>query len=196
MSGPVVIKVGGSLLDWPPLPRTIREEVEGPPARRVFVIGGGGLADAIRVLDRVHSIGEERSHLLALRALDVSARVVEGLVPGLVVVEDLADLAGVWSSGRTPILAPRRFIEADPALPRSWSATTDSISARVAEVLDASELVLWKSTPLPPGCTAKDAAGLGIVDPVFPSASRALRLVTYRNVRGDRPGMPWLMGGI
>ena len=44
-----------------------------------------------------------------------------------------------------------------------------------------------------PGTTVADAAGLGIVDPVFPSASRGLRLVTYRNVRSDRPGMPWLI---
>ncbi len=193
MSGPVVIKVGGSLLDWPLLPDRLREEVDGSPSQRVFIIGGGALADAIRDLDRVHAIGEERSHLLALRALDVSARVVEGLVPNLVVVETLDALDEIWTSGRTPILAPRPFIESDDVLPRSWSATTDSISARIARVLDASELVLWKSTPLPPGTTVGDAAGLGIVDPVFPAASRGLRLVTYRNVRSDRPGMPWIV---
>jgi len=66
------------------------------------------------------------------------------------------------ASGRIPVVAPYRWLrDADP-LPHTWNVTSDSISAWVASMLGATQLVLVK----PPGAT-----GEGAVDPYF---SRAL----------------------
>jgi 5-(aminomethyl)-3-furanmethanol phosphate kinase len=186
---PIVVKVGGSLLDWPELPGRLGAylaERRGEVA--ALVVGGGRAADLIRDLDRAHGLGEERSHDLALRALELTAHVLAALLPGLAVVSDLPSLGAVRSAGGMPVLAPRAFLEreereANTPLPHRWAVTSDSIAARVAERLGAAELALLKSASPPPGIDRDGAARLGLVDPYFPEASRPLRRVTFLNLR-------------
>ncbi len=183
-----VIKVGGSLLGWPGLPGRLADYLEARRGDRlVLVVGGGRFADALRGLDAAHGLGEARSHALALRVLDLTARVLADLAPGLEVVEDPAALPETWAAGRTPILAPRHFLEADDRspdpLPHAWTTTTDAIAARLAVRLGARELALLKSTPLPPGATLIEAARLGLVDPEFPRAASELRKLSFVDMK-------------
>jgi aspartokinase-like uncharacterized kinase len=191
---PVFIKVGGSLFDSPDLPGRLSSYLEGRQAggeRLVVLAGGGGAADLIRDLDRTFGLGDLRAHRLALRSLDLTAHILAELVPGLDVVDELSALDDAWSRGRIPVLAPRRWLDevdapsADP-LPPSWDVTSDAIAARVAVALGAEELVLLKSAPLPPGIDRREAARLGLVDPVFPAVARTLRRVVYLNLRATR----------
>jgi aspartokinase-like uncharacterized kinase len=184
-----VVKVGGSLLDWPRLPDRLRGLLtprEG--TRPVLVAGGGGAADVVRRLDAAHGLGEEVSHALALGALDLTAQVLAALVPGLSVAVAAGALDPIWRQGRVPVLAPRLLLDVDEgspgALPHRWEVTTDSIAARVAVLLGASSLLLLKSAPLPEGCDRSDAARLGLVDPAFEGASRGLPRVAYLDLRG------------
>jgi aspartokinase-like uncharacterized kinase len=192
MKPPVVVKVGGSLLDWPGLSDRLSSYLESRRTDRlVLVEGGGRSADALRQLDSTHGLGEARSHGLALRVLDLTARILVEIVPGLEVVEELDALPDSWTRGTVPVLAPRKFIEAedhepDP-LPHAWSTTTDSIAARLALRLGAGELVLLKSTHLPEGSDWSDAARLGLVDPEFPRAAEAVSVVTFINLRDPCP---------
>ncbi len=193
MNRPVVIKVGGSLLDWPGLPDRLAAYIEARRADRlVLVVGGGRFANALRHLDSTHSLGEARSHQLALRVLDVTALVLATMVPGLVVVDEIQGISDAWSRGVVPVLAPRRFLDDDDRspdpLPHSWSTTTDSIAARIAVRLGAGELVLLKSAHLPQGCNRSDAARLGLVDPEFPGASAGIPVVTFHRIRRDYLG--------
>lgn len=194
MTGPVVIKLGGSLLDHPGLPAWLARYLAVHASRGpVLVVGGGAPADFIRTIDRVHGIGDEAAHHLALRAMDFTAHVVASLVAGTQVVESVADFPDAWSSGRTPILAPRRFLDEDATAPdrlaHTWDVTSDSIAARVAARIGAAELVLLKSAALPPGAGRRSAVRLGLVDPAFPDASRCLPRVLVVNVR-DPAGSP------
>ena len=186
---PVVIKVGGSLLDWPGLPGRLAAYLDARSAERPLVIvGGGRTADVVRDLDRAHALGEERSHRLALRALDLTAHLLAALVPGLDVVDRLDALEAVWRGGRNPVLAPRKFLDdvdgcsLDP-LEASWDVTSDSIAARVANYLGATELALLKSARLPPGTDRASATWLGLVDPAFSRVAHRLERVTYLNFR-------------
>ena len=197
MNEPVVVKLGGSLLTWPGLRDGLSAYWQARRFRRpVVIVGGGGAADLVRDLDRIHGLGEGRSHQLALHALDLTARLFAGLMSGLDVVDRPDELASVWDAGRIPILSPRRFLEADAhrpgALPHSWDATTDSIAARVTDHLGAAELALLKSAPLPPGTDRASAARLGLVDPLFPLVAWGLGRVTYRNLR-DPSGIATLL---
>ena len=188
----LVAKVGGSLLTWPGLRDALRRWLAAQPGRRILLVaGGGGAADLVRELDRVHALGEETSHALALRSLDLSAHALAAIVPGLVVVEDLTAMAELWRSGRIPVLAPRRVLDADDghpdALEHSWRVTSDSIAARIAVLLGA-DLVLLKSAPLPPGFPLAGAAGAGLVDPAFPDVAQAVARVAYLDLRSLEKG--------
>jgi aspartokinase-like uncharacterized kinase len=180
----VVVKVGGSLLDWPELPDRLGKFLASrAPDRLVLIVGGGAVADVIRAWDRTHGLGEERSHHLALRALDLTAHVLADLVPGLDVVETLDQCGPIWARGRLPVLAPRRLLDNDHDLPHHWDVTTDTIAALLAARLGAAELVLLKSALLPPGTDLAGAARLGLVDPEFPRFAAGLERVTFINLR-------------
>ena len=182
----VVIKVGGSLLDWPDLPARLSAYLADQQANRlVLIVGGGGFADLLRDHDQRHALGEVRAHALAMRVLDLTAWVLQDLLPGLTVVEDRHALNEVWARGHTPILAPRRFLEHDEQLPPAWTTTTDSIAARVATHLDASELVLLKSAPWPEGMGMEQAVIMGLLDPEFPRAVAKVATWTYHDLRGQ-----------
>lgn len=191
MSRPIVLKVGGSLLDLPELPQRLRQWLDQPELPPCLILtGGGALVDAIREHDRIHQVGEARAHALAIRTLDVTAHLLADLLPGSQVVERLDELPDAWASRTVPILAPRRWLDKDQhepgALPHLWDVTSDSIAARLAKVLGASRLVLFKSAPCPEGCDLKTASQLGLVDPVFPDAARELPSVYFLNFRDPR----------
>jgi 5-(aminomethyl)-3-furanmethanol phosphate kinase len=190
-----VVKVGGSLFDWPDLPFRLpaylgaRRAID-PTERTVLIAGGGPAADWIRALDQVHHLGDEAADGLALHALDLTAVVLAKLIPGSIVYAHLEMLPASWDSRSIHILAPRQLLleidrgSRDP-LPATWEVTSDAIAARIAAFLEASSLVLLKSAPLPQDATREDAARLELVDPVFPSVARSLPRVEYVNLRTD-----------
>jgi aspartokinase-like uncharacterized kinase len=172
MTAPIVVKVGGSLYDWPDLgPRLRRWLDANTPRETILVPGGGPTAEVIRALDRTHHLGEETAHWLALRALAINAELLAALLPGACVIDgpDLAEL--VWEQDRRPVLDAFAFCESDEAdpgrLPHTWAVTSDSVAARLAVVAGAGELVLLKSAAPPPGDVAAWAE-VGYVDPWLP----------------------------
>ena len=180
MSGPrkttgVVLKVGGSLFDRPDLRRGLRyclEVISGE--RHLLVPGGGPTAQAVRVLDRCHGLGEETSHWLALEALALNAHFLARLLPDAVVVGQVGDCQAPWSAGRPCILDAHAFALADEGrtgcLPHSWQVTSDSLAARVAEVAGAGRLILLKSVTFPRPVDWAEASRRGLVDAYFPQA--------------------------
>ena len=189
----VVVKVGGSLLEWEGLPAALAGHLGGlGTARPLLVAGGGSAADFVRRLDSRHGFGENRAHGLALRALDLSAHALAETAPGLVVAEGPRGLGVVWLAGKIPVLAPRRFLdEFDRAstgpLPERWEVTSDSIAARLATLLGAGELHLLKSRGLDGLVTVRGAADAGLVDPYFPAAAAGLARVVVVNLRRTPP---------
>jgi aspartokinase-like uncharacterized kinase len=188
-----VFKVGGSLFDWPELPHRLTAFLDArrailPGERTVLIAGGGPAADLVRALDRIHGLGDLSAHQLALHALDLTAILLAALVPGSIVVDRIELLPDAWNARSIPILAPRHTLseidrrERDP-LEASWDVTSDAIAARIAGHLEAQCLVLLKSAPLPPAATRRDAARLGLVDPMLPAVARSLARVEYLNLR-------------
>jgi aspartokinase-like uncharacterized kinase len=192
-SGVAVLKVGGSLLDWPELPVRLAGLLEArrsshPEERPVLIAGGGGAADFVRVLDRVHHLGDSTAHELAIQALDFTARLLAALLPRSTPIDHLEALGSVWVDGGVPVLVPGPILDqieraGQERLPPGWDVTSDSIAARIAVHLDADRFILLKSSALPPGTRRDEASRRGWVDPVFPHVARALRHVEYLNLR-------------
>ncbi len=181
-----VIKLGGSLLDWPELVQAFRLWLASESKMVDVVIAGGGpIVEALRQLDSVHSLAPEAAHWLSIRAMSATAGLVAALLPEAQLISSLEDIptvedeaqqsrAGIW------ILDVELLLRADAtradALPCNWEVTSDSIAARVAMLLNAKELVLLKSA-LPPGPADRESwSRSGFVDAHFPSASKGLHV--------------------
>jgi aspartokinase-like uncharacterized kinase len=195
----IVVKVGGSLFDHPRLVPELRRYLIALPTEEVWLVpGGGSFVEAIRKLDAIHQLGEETSHWLALRALEVTGEFLKGTIaPGqhsglsrpsayledddwesLVPNDDDQDTPtqseaqNKPSRSRVHVLDCFGFAREDElrqgALPHSWSVTSDSIAARAAVVYGAERLVLLKSLDVPAGTPWAEAAKRGAVDAHFP----------------------------
>src|SRR6516162_7930908 len=97
--GPIVVKVGGSLLDLLDLGLRLRAWLAQQTRSRLLLLPGGGpTADVVRELDRRHRLGEAASHWLALRCLSVNAWLLSALLPEVPtqVVGQVSDCAACW----------------------------------------------------------------------------------------------------
>lgn len=176
-----VVKVGGSLFDWPSLAPRLRQWLAAQPTTRILLVPGGGpTADVVRTFDQLHALGEERAHWLALRAMSLNAHFLADLLPGCAVVH----VPNV--SNALAVLDAYAFCRQDATLPASWSVTSDSVAARVAVIAGASRLVLLKSTDLPAELTWEQAGRLGLVDPWFATAAAGLTVHSV-NLRTWQP---------
>ena len=184
---PMIVKVGGSLFEWPDLgPRLRGWLTKNAPRETILVPGGGRFADIIRDLDRTHGLGDEIAHRMALHAMTINAELLTALIPGCCIIDgpDLAEL--LWEQDRWPVLDALAFCESDAAsaLPHTWDVTSDSIAARFAVVTGATDLVLLKSASPPAGGVAAWAE-CGYVDVWLPrvlaDTNIQFRAVNLRN---------------
>lgn len=189
---PVVIKVGGSLFDWPGLREHLNSwlkcEVIGPA---LVVPGGGPIVDALRDLDSKHQLGEEASHWLALRLLTFSAHFLLELLPEAALVTKLESYKDCLRSNRPAVLDPFEFARSDDhssgSLPHTWEVTSDSIAARAAHLLRARRLILLKSADDPAHGDWVEAGRRGYVDPYFAHAIGNELRVQAVNLREWQP---------
>jgi aspartokinase-like uncharacterized kinase len=149
----IVVKVGGSLFGDARFGPALKRWIADQTAPVLLIPGGGAFADVVRDADRIHSLGEEASHWLALRSLSVSGALLKELIRPL----------------DTPILDCFDYFRDRDSLPHSWDVTTDTLALKVALDLGATELILLKSTENPAPGDWKRASELGFVDPYFPS---------------------------
>ena len=183
-----MIKVGGSLLDWPQLGPQLRAWLAAyPDDDNLLIAGGGPAADWVREAQRQHGLSNRAAHWLAIRAMQLSAGVLAELVPQSIVCGHLAELTVSPPRGRIVILDVLNVLQqeastaADHALPASWDVTSDSIAAHLARATGADELVLIKSA-LPQASTLAAAAEEGYIDRWLPHCwQRAVRCVHLRD---------------
>ncbi len=188
-----VIKVGGSLFDFADLPAALtRWLVRQPPAMNVLVAGGGSLVDAIRRADSLFPLGDENAHWLSISLMDVNARLLAGIMQMDCEsdFEALRETARSRTTSAPMVFRVETFLrDVEPRwdgvrLPHDWSATSDSIAARVAECLAAHELVLLKSTLQP--VHSRELAGTpGYVDAHFETVAAKISLVRFVDLRSS-----------
>ena len=169
----IVVKVGGSLFDLADLRARLTSWLAQLGEANVLIVpGGGGTADAIRILDRTHQLGEEASHWLAIQTLSINARFLQALLPMARIIAEiptsLSSLASGWY-----VLDAVPFFRADELrsdhLPHVWQVTSDSLTMRVATLVKARELILLKSIDWQ-GDDWAEASRAGIVDGYFADA--------------------------
>ncbi len=191
----LIVKVGGSLFDLPDLAGRLQTFLESHKNRpTIFVPGGGPVANLVRAWDQAFHLGEEESHWLALRALELNAHLLRSLLDNAVVVEDISEARAAAARGSVAIMNMYAWTRADESstdhLPHSWRVTSDSLAAQLALRAGAADLVLLKSVDF----SGKDwprAARLGVVDSYFPEIqSRAQSNLRVHVVNLRKPVVP------
>lgn len=182
-----VVRVGGSLLTWDELLPRLRKWIdEQPPANTVFIAGGGPWVELLRQSAARFHIDEPTAHVLCLRAMSTTANLLAEITqtPVVVSIEEVLKLGSDEVVFDVYYHTEHIDRKKKNALPRSWDVTSDSIAARVASDLGASELVLLKSAECTPEHyrDRKKLSEIGYVDPYFPVASEGLK-VRYVNLR-------------
>ena len=204
-----VIKIGGSLMerllcDCTPLSVWLTAQT---PATNLIITGGGVWADAVRELYRRGATTDESAHWLAIRAMQLTSSLLGALQPtwqtdpGWMSHLDCGSCR--TAEGRVHdalhnanyLLDPHQFMrEIEPQAPGErlivgWQVTSDSIAARLAEVIDADELVLLKScrpadrvfshdlATTSSGYNWQHLASVGYVDEWFPRAASRVRSI-------------------
>src|SRR5688572_1338064 len=113
-----VIKLGGSLLDFAGLLPALRAWLAAQtPATNLMTVGGGKLAEAVRGADRLHGLDRSAAHWLAIRAMGVTARLVQDLLPESQFSDDLSDFAQEKPCPILWVFDPRPFLEDDEGWP-------------------------------------------------------------------------------
>ncbi len=173
----MVVKVGGSLFDHPKLAPTLADWLKMQSETKILLVAGGGrFADAVREMDRIHTLGEDAAHWAALASLAAPTAVLKAmLLPyNLPKQLELIDCLAFAQRDDDKLLS----------LPHTWQVTTDSLAARIAVVHDCQRLVLLKSCDIPKGTPWKVAVKNGWVDEHFPTIAKcatfAIETVDFR----------------
>lgn len=205
------MKIGGSLLDLPQITDLIRSTLAPLKAsRQMLVTGGGPTVDLVRIWQQRFSMSDVAAHDLAIQGMHLNAHLLARLLPEAGwqrTCDPIAD-GGAHSvavaqtcSGQSPFRildVPSLLSEWElqqPALPRSWDLTSDSIAALLATHLTAGRLLLLKSVSLPPAVNRarNRRAACGVlyesqcVDRLFVDYAPAVPQLLWCNLRSSKP---------
>jgi len=180
-----VIKLGGSLLSWPEWSGALTSWLSRQvPATNLIVVGGGPVVEDLRRLDRKLGLGASASHQIAIGMMSVSVRQVARRL-GVPVVHPLKAFGRLCGVDVEWALDDRELRESvGGAPPEDWAVTSDSLSAWIATVVKAEELVLLKSRT-PTGSTPDRWAEEALVDGYFPVAAKSINRVRAVNLRAE-----------
>lgn len=179
-----VVKIGGSLLvreDFVPAIRgwVCRRLEADQGIHLVLLVGGGPLVDSLRQLDRLRPTDQELVHWTAIELMEVAGRLVGDWIPEWPVESSLEGLFRRSARPGVTLFLPLEFLRhheprcGGAPLPAGWQVTSDSIAARLADVVGAEGLTLLKSTP-PPGGPWREWWREGYVDEHFAQAAAML----------------------
>ncbi len=167
-----VVKLGGSLLGTPELPRFLDTLVKISDGKVLIVPGGGIFADTVRQAQQTSHICDAAAHHLALLAMDQFGLLLADMHPGLVTASSELEIAERGWQHRCIVWLPSHMVLADESIPKNWQVTSDSLSAWVASKIGAEHLVLVKSKDLTayskePEVTVQTLMTDGLLDEAF-----------------------------
>ena len=165
-----IIKLGGSLLGSPELKNWLDALVKFSDGKVVIVPGGGIFADAVRDAQKLSNISDVTAHQLALKAMDQFGLLLAGMNAELVTASSELEIAERGWQHRCIVWLPSQMVLADDEIPQNWEVTSDSLSAWLANKLNAKQLILVKSKSLndyPNTISVQTLVEDGLVDAQF-----------------------------
>lgn len=177
-----VVKLGGSLLGSPELPRWLDTLVKISDGKVLIVPGGSVFADAVREAQGISQINDAVAHHLALLAMDQFGLLLTGMNPGLVTASSELEIAERGWQHRGIVWLPSHMVMADETIPKNWQVTSDSLSAWIANKIGSEHLVLVKSKAISNYSRISSSQSLisdGLIDSAFVEFSKASDFQTW-----------------
>ncbi len=139
-----VIKIGGSLMNYPEELKQLCLEIEKLSIyyKLLIIPGGGSFADHIRSLDSVFHFSPSIAHKMALLAMDQYGL----LLSGFLTKAELVQKVELARKERYAILLPSQSLlkVSEKIIPHTWDVTSDSIACYIAAKAKADKLILVK----------------------------------------------------
>lgn len=168
MSGPLVVKLGGSLQNSPQLPPWLALLARQGAGRVVVVPGGGRFTDEARAAQAHWRFDDLHAHNLAVLGMAQLGEVFHALEPALARGRNVAELRRVLAAGGVPVWLPLDLLREAPGELTTWDTAGDCCAAWLARQLQAHTLWLVKSCEVPPGLELQALSDRGIVDRALP----------------------------
>jgi aspartokinase-like uncharacterized kinase len=176
LSGPTVIKLGGSFAFSPGLQDWI-EAIARHAGRMVIVPGGGPFADTVRTAQEQMRFDDRAAHRMALLAMEQYGHAIVSLSKRLQPADSLDAIRQGLSEGKVPVWLPAQMVMADMDIPQSWDVTSDSLAAWLAGRLGAARLILVKHLEtLENTVLASNLVACNMIDGAFPKFLAASRV--------------------
>ena len=129
-----IVKLGGSLLDWSESPERLASWLQDQsPARTVIIVGGGELVEALRRLDRVLQLDQDDVHFAAIDLMTITAKLFHSKFPSWNLCTE-ESLSRSSFRSEASILDVAKWARSKTGLQKSWSVSSDSIAAAVADM--------------------------------------------------------------
>jgi 5-(aminomethyl)-3-furanmethanol phosphate kinase len=178
VSGPTVIKLGGSFAFSPELRDWIKAIVVHA-GRIVIVPGGGPFADTVRTAQTQMRFDDRTAHRMALLAMEQYGCAIAGMSKRLWLADSLEAIHQGLAGGKVPVWLPTHMVLADAAIPQSWDVTSDSLAAWLAGRTGAERLILVKHLEsMESTMLASNLVACNMLDRAFP------RFLTASHVPG------------
>jgi len=136
----------------------------------------------VRIAQSQWGFDDVAAHRMAILAMQQMAWLMNSLMPEFAVIADAARLACAEQANSIVIWSPQ-VEQLDKAnIAASWDVTSDSLAAWLAGVIEADELIVVKSAPIPEHLSLPDLQQQGILDAAFQhSTAQASYKITVMN---------------
>jgi|TARA_B100000315_G_scaffold88784_1_gene81570 aspartokinase-like uncharacterized kinase len=143
-----VLKIGGSLLKYPiELSRLCNLLADLSGELDLLIVPGGGIfADVVRDVHTRLKLPENIAHQMAILSMDQYGILIQSLSQvSSQIIENIDDSKKCFEEHKIAILQVSNIMKSENRLPKSWSVTSDSIAAFMAQLIGAKRLLLVKS---------------------------------------------------
>jgi aspartokinase-like uncharacterized kinase len=136
-----IVKIGGSWLKNPELPKLINLLKNFSSQKMVLVVGGGVFADSVREFYRTVKMSECTGHLLAMKATELFAYYLKSINPEIHLTENIEHFV----NDKINLWLPSDRMHMEECFEKSWESTSDSIATWLYTNTQADGLIFVKS---------------------------------------------------
>lgn len=137
-----VIKIGGSWIKNPNLPKLIKILMKLKKQRFVIVPGGGIFADSVRYASQLNNLREYDSHFLALKSTEIFGHMIKSFDKKIHITEKIDDFKekNLW--------LPSKILKNVRNFKKNWESTSDSVATWLYSKIHSEGIIFVKSISL------------------------------------------------
>ena len=137
-----VIKIGGSWIKNPNLPKLIKILMKLKKQRFVIVPGGGIFADSVRYASQLNNLREYDSHFLALKSTEIFGHMIKSFDKKIPITEKIDEFRekNLW--------LPSKILKNVRKFKKNWESTSDSVATWLYSKIHSEGIIFVKSISL------------------------------------------------